>query len=357
MLNCKQWKLYFTKFLVCCRRTSINIQTVCKKYKILLFHVFSIVIFGLIFIWILYFKFVTSQLTFKEITLQINGLGTIDTYKSSCTIDINMDYLGRYDSIPYNTIKINHYRPDGFIMPPVFSPIFLELYSNSKDYQTLYKISKNVFEEVDSTFSLYYIRYKSYSSEINNFAQDKACSGYARKFNSRLPMSFSSTPTKGKDDGGEYVIGYGLLLFPYMDCDGELRFYTNVDHEFPSMLRRRDISKMQFSLKLITQTISCDTLRINFQGNTKFSNIYPQPEIVASNYIEYNTSSTIGEIIDRGVLFYAEFDTTKGMQNFREYLIIGLISILSITRVRDKDIANPDNSHLHSIPGGQIMAA
>lgn len=324
MLSRRQ-KKFIIKISMCCQW----IYLIIKTYRIQLFYMFSIAVVGFILIWILDFKFSTNNLTFKEIVLQVNGLGTIDTYKSNSTIDINMDYLGRYDSIPHNTIRINHHRPKEFIMPPVFSPIFLELYSGSKDYQTLYEISKTVFEEVDSTYSLYYIKYKSYSSEIKNYVQDKICSGHARKYNSTLPMSFSSTPKKDEDYGGEYIIGYGLLLFPNMDCGGELCFYTNVDNEFPSMLRRRDISKMQFSLKLKTQTISCDTIRINFQGNTNFSKMYPQPEIIAANYIEYNTPSSIEKIIEKGVLFYAEFETTKGMQSFREYIIIGLISLLS----------------------------
>lgn len=88
-----------------------------------------------------------------------------------------------------------------------------------------------------------------------------------------------------------------------------------------------DISQMYVKFRLTTP-IDSVRLAFNYWGNTDFSKISPEPDIVNFNGIEFYSKNKIEEIKDKGLVFHVRFSDTSNIQSTRMFILATMITIL-----------------------------
>ena len=65
-----------------------------------------------------------------------------------------------------------------------------------------------------------------------------------------------------------------------------------------------------------------------FLGSTEFSAIYPNPDIVSINSIEYNNPDKLAIIAEQGLTFHTKFSDMENKQQARMFAITTVLTLL-----------------------------
>lgn len=89
-----------------------------------------------------------------------------------------------------------------------------------------------------------------------------------------------------------------------------------------------DISQSNYIIRFDPQEIKCDTISIEFNGATNFSNMYPSPDKVTMSGIEFVNPNKILEICKNGLRFHSEFIELNEMSARRTFILSGIVSLI-----------------------------
>lgn len=99
------------------------------------------------------------------------------------------------------------------------------------------------------------------------------------------------------------------------------KYYKN------TLIDARDISRAIETFH-ITGDINVRKLKFNFLGATEFSAIYPEPDVVSVNSIEYNDSAKLSVIVKNGLAFHTKFPDMENKQQARTFAVTTLLTLL-----------------------------
>ena len=96
----------------------------------------------------------------------------------------------------------------------------------------------------------------------------------------------------------------------------------------PGWFSLRDISQAYFKINLKSESIDSINLKIDFDGATDFSQIYPAPDKVSMSSIEYHEFPKLNYIKYHGIVFHAHFKEFANMQSIRMFFLTAIMSAL-----------------------------
>ena len=99
------------------------------------------------------------------------------------------------------------------------------------------------------------------------------------------------------------------------------RYYRNI------LIDARDISRSVEIFK-IAGDMQMRKLGFYFLGSTEFSAIYPNPDIVSINSIEYNNPDKLAIIAEQGLTFHTKFSDMENKQQARMFAITTVLTLL-----------------------------
>jgi hypothetical protein len=96
----------------------------------------------------------------------------------------------------------------------------------------------------------------------------------------------------------------------------------------PSWFDLEDISQIYVKFKLRTSGIDSLRLRFSFVGAVEFSNIYPEPDYITMDAIEWNDPNKIANIRYQGLQFFVHSLEYDNIQKIRLFLITSIIGAI-----------------------------
>ena len=235
-------------------------------------------------------------------------------------INAGRNNIDERDSVYCNKIKVYNNSP---------------YYYNNEIGKEFVKRFKNVYlehkQEIRKTVSVYVLDYKC-NTTINirrNYSKSRA-------YYEENSFSYVDKPYCVEETHGFSVFGSGFVAFPEISqregmegyTTGSMKFYSSPINLSPKLFSNWDVTQANYHIALKHKNIKCDTLSIDFEGATLFSDMYPSPDRITMNSIEFTEPDKISAIVRNGLDFHAEFIELKELSAFRMFLLTAIVSIL-----------------------------
>lgn len=143
-----------------------------------------------------------------------------------------------------------------------------------------------------------------------------------------LTNCYIENPNVLSDSSGTTTSTSGLIAFGKIDQGGIFAVYSNLFNDKPALRSPWDISQSNYQIKFDSHNIRCDTISIEFNGATNFSNMYPTPDKVTMSGLEFFNQNKISEICKNGLKFHSEFIELNEMSTRRTFVLSGIVSLI-----------------------------
>lgn len=248
-----------------------------------------------------------------EADLSCKGYSSKNSY---CNLRLQIDAGSATIESEHNTNAIQIYNSDEYD-----DNISLNQFLYGKCSYLFTTYPKRFFNKI----SYYFLNYRV-SSNIRSTIHNKDYVGIIDS--NDCTLSYIENPQLFTDSIGTYAIGSGVLGFCKGEGVGFLNLSVSLLNNKPTLKSPWSIEQSNYTIRLKTKHIKCDTISVEFMGATIFSNMYPQPDKITISGIEFYAPEKIEEIAKNGVRFHTDFIELKEMGARRTFLLSGFVSLI-----------------------------
>lgn len=161
----------------------------------------------------------------------------------------------------------------------------------------------------DDSCSINYIKYESKEKYVNNSI--KIMDIINDRYYFRL----------GGGEEGKWCEAY--MVFSPNDCFAPKT--PDIQINPPNILSIWDISQSYYKFKVKSITVDSMNIKIDFNGASEFSRIYPEPDEIGLSYISYSNPNKISLLRQDGIEFLVKFKDLEGYQQIRLFAMTGIM--------------------------------
>lgn len=243
-----------------------------------------------------------------------------------------------YMKNPMFTKYDDYYTPDSY--PNLFITDQIKLKTNKRwnskvnSYSEISALNK-LFEEISDTLLTEHRDYHPLFYFNLKLTPNRKPSKNGKHFVNGVRIQKNSW---NKDDNQVFLneedkVFYATKGFIFNDKNNNnesLPFHFSSKHitRPPGWFSLRDISQAYFKINLKSESIDSIKLKIDFDGATDFSQIYPAPDKVTMSSIEYKEFPKLNYIKYHGIVFHAHFKEFANMQSIRMFFLTAIMSAL-----------------------------
>ena len=253
-----------------------------------------------------------------DITLELKAMGELSNY-SNCDlilgIDGGADYYNKQFIERNNCVSFYHYSSADYTVN--IDTSFINKYSKILNSDSVREINPKTFYVMDYQYNTNII-----TSSDNKIEEEQL------KTNQNS-IEYTSAPIKVSKS--ESSTGEGSCFCAYsrhISTPGKMYFYTTLMNAKPEYFSHWDISQSNYNLRFISHNIKCKSIKYDFIGPVKFSDMYPEPDIKTIHSIEFTDSSTITQIMKDGLRFHVDFIDLKEMASTRLFVLTAFLSLV-----------------------------
>lgn len=175
-------------------------------------------------------------------------------------------------------------------------------------------------EYVDSVDVLYHIITQYKTTNGNSFITGNVYEYMNRYFHVLFPVY---SIEKQHKDKSFFEFGYGIAFKNAYN----VLFHTGSSAQKFSYFAPYDISQLYQTFNL-TSPLDSITLNIDFWGDTRFSNMIPEPDEIGMSFIKFYSPEKLKQIKNGNLVFHARFSDTANIQSTRMFILATMITVV-----------------------------
>lgn len=259
-----------------------------------------------------------NKVPMHDIQLNLKAMGELSS-NSHCDliigIDVGADYYNRQLNNKSNCVSFYHYSSTDDTIN--IDTSFINKYSEILNRDSVRKINLKTFFVMDYQYNTNILTYSDNKIEKEQIKTNP---------NS---VEYTSAPIKVSRSESSTAEGSCFCAYSrHISTPGEMNFSTSLMNERPGYFNNWDISQSNYNLKFKSHNIMCSSIKYNFLGSVKFSDMYPRPDKTTIHSIEFTDSSSIAEIMQKGLRFHVDFIDLEEMASTRIFVLTAFLSLV-----------------------------